>query len=172
MNTPGDLLLLICICAFTQSFAQSIPQNEQQYDSIYAKRILLEEIDGVYIPRDLADAFVELRRLSSAADIEKLKNAPEEVARHKLHFGLGRWMIFNWGFYDGSRLSHTLKSAGLEHPDDMARVILVCFHRHLNDLPLKFDEEVAYYKAIRDKERKERELEKEIISEEKRMKKE
>lgn len=166
------MLFLIGACSITHVFAQEIPKNEGQYDSLYAKRILLEEIDGVYIPHDLAEAFVELQRLSSPANIEKLKNASEDVARHKLHFGLGKWIILNWGFYEGSRLSHALKSAGLEHPDDMAKVILVCFHRHLNQKPLQFEEEVAFYRAFREKERLEREKQKTVIFEEKTVKKE
>ena len=53
----------------------------------------------------------------------------------------------------------------------MARVILVCFQRHLNGQPLKFEEEVAYYKAFREKERLERESKKEVIEEESHPKK-
>ena len=153
------------------ALGQEVPQNEAGFDSLYTRRIQLEEIDGVYIPRDLNDAFAELKRLSSPASLQKFQSATEDVARAKLHFGLGRWMIVNWGFYEGSRLSHYLKLAGLEHPDDMARVILVCFHRHLNQRELRFEEEVAFYQVQREKERLERENRKEVISEEKHMKK-
>lgn len=153
--------------------AQSIRGTEEaEFDSTYAARIKLEEINGVYIPKDLDDAFSELERLSSPEDLEKFRKASEDVARSKLFFGLGKWMIVNWGFYEGSRLSDYLRQAGLQHPDDMARVILVCFQRHLNGQPLKFEEEVAYYKAIRDKERLEREGKKEVIKEETHPKKE
>ncbi len=165
------IALIVLSFASVAAFTQEIPKNEAEYDSLYAKRILQEEIDGTYIPRDLNDAFAELKRLSSAADLQKLKAAPEDVARYRLHFGLGRWMIVNWGFYEGSRLSHYLKSAGLEQPDDMARVILVCFHRHLNQKDLKFEEEVVFYRGLREKERLEKESQKQVISEEKHIKK-
>ena len=152
--------------------AQSIRSTEEaEFDSTYAARIKMEEINDVYIPKDLDDAFSELERLSSPEDLEKFRNAPEDVARSKLFFGLGKWMIVNWGFYEGSRLSDYLRQAGLQHPDDMARVILVCFQRHLNGQPLKFEEEVAYYKAFREKERLERESKKEVIEEESHPKK-
>jgi hypothetical protein len=81
-------------------------------------------------------------------------------------------MIVNWGFYEGSRLSHFLKEAGLEHPDDMARALVVCFHRSLNGLDIRFDDEVAFYKAFRDEERAARVREQKVISEEKRIRKE
>ncbi len=145
---------------------------EAEYDSIYAERIQLEEINGVYIPRDLNDAFAELERLSSPESLKKFQTAPEDAVRTKFHLGLGQWIIVNWGFYEGSRLSDYLKKAGLQHPDDMARVILVCFYRHLNNKPLQFEEEVAFYQARREQERLERESKKKVILEETRVKKE
>jgi hypothetical protein len=155
----------------TALIAQVFPENEAQFDSMYDVRIKKTEIDGVYIPVDMDDAFAELKRLSSPADLEKLRQASEDVVRHKLHFGLGRWMIVNWGLYEGSRLSHSLKEAGLETPDDMARVLLVCFHRHLNGQPLRFEEEIVFYKSLRDKERAEREEARKVIFEETRIRK-
>ena len=165
------IAFLVSSLAF-QSQAQSRAQLEAEFDSAYAVRIKLEEINGVYIPRDLEDAFAELERLSSPEDLKKFQSAPEEAARTKFHLGLGQWIIINWGFYEGSRLSDYLRTAGLLHPEDMARVILVCFHRHLNHQPLLFEEEVAFYHAQREKERLERENKKEVIQEETHVKKE
>jgi hypothetical protein len=149
------ILLTTCLLplvAATQEFAQT----EAEMDSVYEERILMEEIDGVYIPTDYNDAFAELERLSSAADIEKYKSASEETVRDKLHFGLGRWMVHNWGFYMGSRLSHSLRELGLEHPDDMSKFLLVTWHRKLNEQPLKIEEQVEYYYQLREQERLER----------------
>ena len=150
---------------------ESIRSAEVQFDSAYAVRITMEEIDGVYIPENLGDAFAEIKRLTSPADMEKFRQLPEDVAREKLHFSLGRWMIHNWGFYEGSRMSHYLRERGLEHPDDMARVLLVSLHRHLNGVPLEVDTQIAGYRALRDAERAQREARKEVISEEKRVRK-
>ena len=151
--------------------AQVYPDAEREFDSLYAIRIELEEIDGVYIPEDIEDAFSELTRLSSGADLEKFRSAPEEVVRDKLHFGLGRWMIHNWGFYQGSRMSHYLKGLGLEHPDDMAKFLVVSYHRHLNEEPLGIEEQVAFYREFREQERLKREQQKEVIHSETRIKK-
>ncbi len=166
-----SLVLIIVLTSPCFVFGQTNPRAEREFDSLYAIRIELEEIDGVYIPENLDDAFAELSRLSSSADLEKFKSAPEDVVRDKLHFGLGRWMIHNWGFYDGSRMSHYLKELGLEHPDDMAKFMVVSYHRHLNDIPLGIEEQVAYYKEYREQERLKREQQKELIHSETRIKK-
>lgn len=140
-----------------------LADSEEQFDSLYALRISLAEINGVYIPVDLEDSFRELQRLSSAEDIEKFKSAPEEIVRDKLHFGLGRWIYVNWGFYLGSRFSHYLRSLGLEHPDDMTKFVIVSFHRHLNGEDLRIDEQVEYYKKQRERERQERLMRQEVL---------
>ena len=61
----------------------------------------------------------------------------EADASSKLHFSLGRWISHNWGFYEGSRLSHYIKTnLGITYPDDMSRFIIVTYHRNLNRKPL------------------------------------
>ncbi len=164
-------LLLTGLIFAAQLSAQVFADTEEKFDSLYAVRIQLEEIDGVYIPADLEDAIAELSRLSTPADLEKFKQAPEELVAEKLHFGLGRWTIYNWGFYEGSRLSHYLRQLGLEHPDDMAKFLIVSLHRSLNDRPLEIEEQVEFYKQKREAERKAREEGKEVIKDEKRIKK-
>ena len=83
-------------------------ETESEFDKAYAWRIRQENLDGVYIPKDLTEAFLELNRLTEKSSREKYRNAPEEEATHRLFFSLGRWIILNWGFYEGSRLSHSL----------------------------------------------------------------
>ena len=117
--------------AQTDTDPRRLPDSEEVLDSVYKQNIRLSKINGVYIPKDLNDAFVQLERLTPAESLLKFKSAPEEEVCRKLHFGIGRWMILNWNFYQGSRLSHYLKSKGLSHPDDMAQFILRTFHRHL-----------------------------------------
>jgi hypothetical protein len=112
------------------------PSTAEQMDSIYLKNILKSRINGVYIPKDIDDAFEEFIHLSPEASLEKFKLAPEEKVAQKLHFGIGRWMIVNWNFYEGSRLSHHLRNLGLLHPDDMADLLIVVFHRKLNEKDL------------------------------------
>jgi hypothetical protein len=109
-------------------------------DSLYEKNIKKTRINGVYVPKDIEDAYEEFIHLSPKASLDQFKNAHEESVAQKLHFGIGRWMIVNWNFYGGSRLEHLLKSKGLMHPDDMADFLIVTFHRKLNEREEKQEE--------------------------------
>ena len=111
-------------------------------------------INGVYIPKDIAEAYDEFIHLSPDESIAQFKLMDEVIAAKKLHFGIGRWMIVNWSFYEGSRLSHVLREAGLLHPDDMAGVLIRVFHRKLNGNPENLENLVSEYKAIRVEEQK------------------
>ena len=133
-----NLLFVFMTLAFV-TFGQTL----SEYEANYAARIKLEMINGVYIPYDLEDAFSELSRLSAPAGLAEFKSSPEDSIRRKLHFGLGRWILINWGLEEGSRISDYMKKHGVALPDDMVEVIIITWHRQLNGLPLKFNEEVA-----------------------------
>jgi hypothetical protein len=161
-------LVLVSLGIGTPVFAQT----PEEYQANYAKRITQEMINGVYIPVDLDDAFSELVRLSDPKGLAAFKEAPEDSIRRKLHFGLGRWMLINWGFEEGSRMSHYMKGRGVSHPDDMAEVIIVTWHRNLNKQPLKFEEEVAIIDKRKAAEKAKRDAQKQVIILEKKPHKE
>lgn len=137
------LLLSFLILLHTQGKAQFVPQTPEEYDSVYNINIRLSKINGVYIPRDLQDAHARIIELSPPESIEKFRMGEEVEVSRKLHFGLGRWMIVNWNFYEGSRFSHLLKSKGLLHPDDMAQFVLRTLHRNLNNKTLDKEKIIA-----------------------------
>lgn len=138
-----QFLFLALGLAFSLSLtAQRPPETAQEYDKNYRRRIQQEYIYGVYIPSDLGDAFNQLNQLTDRESVQKFRQADEEMAVRKLHFSLGRWIIHNWGFYEGSRLSHSLKQMGLYHPDDMARFVIRSYHRSLNKKPIGAKEQV------------------------------
>jgi hypothetical protein len=147
-------------------------QTEAEYKAEYAKRITMEMINGVYIPVDLDDAFSELDRLSDPKGIAEFKSSPEDSIRRKLHFGLGKWMLVNWGMEDGSRISHYLRQKGVTDPDDMVEFIIVMWHRHLNGEPLKLEEEITNIQKRMEEDQKKRDEKKEVISKETRPHKE
>lgn len=136
---------------------------KQEYESEYQSRISRTHINGRYIPKDIEDAMIELDRLIDDQSKQKLKSVPEEVAVRRIHFTFGRWMILNWGFYEGSRLSHYLRSKGVTYPDDMASALIAWYHRKLNGKPLLVDELAGSYAEKRKKEVQERLLKGEII---------
>ncbi len=152
-------LLLVSGYAFSQT--------EAEYIAEYNKRITMEMINGVYIPADLDDAFSELNRLSDPKGIAEFKNTPEDSIRRKLHFGLGKWMLVNWGMEDGSRISHYLKQKGITLPDDMVEYLIIMWHRNLNGKPLRSEEEIARIQKRMAEDQKKRDEDKKVISVEK-----
>ena len=129
------------------------PKSNKPED-VYHWRIGQEELDGVYIPADIAECFIELDKKVSTASKTKFKSADEMFVMQKLHYSLGRWIWYNWGFYEGSRLSVYMNKVGVHQPEDMADFIVVAYHRHLNEKPLNAKELVEFFQ-----ERKKRELE-------------
>ncbi|MEP6645667.1 MAG: DUF6794 domain-containing protein [Saprospiraceae bacterium] len=158
--------LIFCI-AFFGVIGATMAQTADSYEAEYARRIKLESINGVYIPTDLYDAFAEITRLSNAADLEKFKNAPDSVI-YKSHFGLKKWIQLNWGLDDGSRISDYLKQRGISVPDDMANILVLMFHRQLNNQPLNLEEETGKITRRMEQEKMKRDSMKVIISVEKR----
>lgn len=145
------------------------PNTEDAIEAEFNKRIKKEYLNRVYIPKDLADCFIQLNKLIDDESKQKFKVAPEEVVSRKLHFSLGRWMMVNWSFYQGSRLSAYLKDLGIHEPDDMARFIIISYHRNLNRKELKVKEQIAFYQDYRKKELDSKRAEGEVIHEEKRI---
>ncbi len=134
------LILVFAVVFITPSIGQSTSEQEQVAEQKYQERIRQEYLYGVYIPANLADAIDQLNRLIEPDSRKTFIAHSEEEAAYLLHFSFGRWMSYNWGFYQGSRLSHHLKEEfGLTFPDDQARFILVAYHRLLKQKPLELD---------------------------------
>ena len=166
------IIFLFFSISFTNAQSESaIPDYERDYLIKYEKNIRKSRIAGVYIPGSIDEVFQELDRLSSSGSIHKFKNADEEIIKSKLHFGLGRWMIYNWNFYEGSRISHLLKSMGISFPDDMAQFLIVSYHRYKNNKPLELEKRAKHYQELRLKEQLARKSEGKLIKEETRKRK-
>ena len=136
---------------------------QQRYEMEYQQRIKLQKIEGHYIPKDVDDAMAELDQIVDMVGKAKFKAQSEEIAVKQIHFSFGRWMIVNWGFYEGSRLSHYLRGMGVTYPDDMASVLMTCYHRHLNNRPLGLEDLAISYAEKRRKEVEARLLKGQII---------
>ncbi len=132
------------------------PNTYEEYLKQYEWRIKQAYLFDVYIPRDLYDAFRVLDEATTARSKQKLLSVDEDTAWRKLFFSLGRWMMVNWAFYEGSRFEHYLRQLGLGHPDDMVRFMIVTWHRHLSGKPLRVKELVAQLAEARKKEHLER----------------
>lgn len=149
LSSFSILLFILLLIAPQEIISQTY---DETFEAEYQKRIRKTRIADVYIPKDLEDAFIELKRLSHPDDIKKFAAAEEVEVCRKLHFGLGKWMMSNWQFYDGSRFSHYIKNLGVTFPDDMAQFVLRSFHRHLNDVDTNTTELAAEYSEKRKEE--------------------
>lgn len=94
----------------------------------YQKRLTLESINGVYIPANLRECFVELDKQLSEIDKKEMTAKPHRDDMIVYHHGLGTWMRNNWGLWGGSRLQKYFTDKGITHPDDMSGVILDYYH--------------------------------------------
>ena len=128
----------------------------EKYQIEYQKRIRQTHLNGRYIPNDVQDAMVQLDQLVDEEGKSRFRSQPEENAVRMIHFTFGRWMIVNWGFYEGSRLSHFLRKKGISYPDDMASTLMYCYHRWLNEKPLQLDALADHFAEKREKEYRER----------------
>lgn len=152
------------------SFAQiGPPNNKKEYEKMYNRRIRQSVINRVYIPKDMAEAFNELNKKIDEDSKVKFKTVSEEVAAKRLHFSLGRWLITNWSFYEGSRFSKYLRDIGITHPDDMAHFTMRTYHRHLNKKPLDVKPLIIEIKERRKKQAETKKSGGEVIHEEKRI---
>lgn len=142
-NTALSLLLIFTtILAFSQ---------ESDFEKQFQQRIKKDVINGVYIPQDLAECFQELNKKISEESKRKFKAMSEADAATKLHFSLGRWIWHNWSLYGGSRLSVYLNAVGVHHPEDMAKLIIISYHRYLNKKPLEVKSLAEEIDAARNK---------------------
>ncbi len=143
-----------------------VPETAEQYEKEYQRRVKKEYINDIYIPKDLTDAFQELKRLSDKEAITRFQRAEEDTVAKKLYFSLGRWIVVNWGFHGGSRLSHWLKTkVGVAHPEDQALFVIRTFHRSLNKKELDVK---TLVQELNEKRNKERIKNKKVIKTEKR----
>lgn len=131
-------------CVLLAGFAYAQPKSQKPED-VYHWRIKQEKLDNVYIPKDIAECFVELNNKISKDSKEKFLSVNEYVAMTKLHYSLGRWIWYNWGLYEGSRLSVYMNKVGIKQPEDMADFIVVAYHRYLRKEPINPEELVTFF---------------------------
>ncbi len=163
--------LTFCLL-FGNLSAQKPAGNLTEYEKAYERRIRQTELYGVYIPKDLTDAFIQLNRKIDKESQVKFAAIPEVEAERKLFFSLGRWIIHNWGFYGGSRLSEYMKNNfQVYHPEDMASFIIFAYHRNLNRNPLDIKQLVEYFAEKKAAEEAAEKARGEVIYEETRIRK-
>ncbi len=142
------------------------PDTRDEYEKQYQERIKKDRLYGIYIPRNLDDALAQLDKLTSPEAKKVFMSIPEDSVCRIMHNRLGQWMIVNWSFYEGSRLSHYLRSAGVTYPDDMADFLILAFHQHVHGKPVVIKDLAVYFREKRKTEWQKEVKEGQIIKEE------
>lgn len=146
------MFVFLCCCfTLTSTMAQNQKRVSLPKDSLYNANIKKSKLYGVYIPRDVDDAMAKLMELTTEEARKPMLKVGEDTIAKKLHFGLGRWMEYNWNFDEGSRFSHVLREKGLTYTEDMTRFMLITFHRYISGKPLDTDALIAKIVAERNK---------------------
>lgn len=101
------------------------------------------EVPEYYIPKDLDDCFVELKRLLKRKEVKEIKDMEEDDVS-MLHHQLGRYLRNRWGLWGESCLSKWFNDKKIKHPDDMSSIVLTSFWRHLNSKPIELDEQIKH----------------------------
>lgn len=109
---------------------QAVQRKEEQE---YLAKLDKDTLNGVYIPKDLKDCFIQLDKMlpqKSKTEIRNLKNKDETI---KYHHGLGMTLRNSWGLWGGSRLQKYFLERKVNHPDGMSSLILEYYFDWLND---------------------------------------
>lgn len=102
-------------------------------------------MEKTYIPTNLEEAFQWLDE--HVSDKEVFIKEDEITAVALCHHGLGRWLRNNWGLWkEDTPLAFYFISHGVKHADDMSGIILRSYWRFKNHQPIRFDEQVQFYK--------------------------
>lgn len=169
-NTNCFALLLFIFSSSLQAQQPTVKEEwpastEAEYERQYQERIKKDKLNGTYIPKNLEEAMLELDKRISVESRAKLINIPEDSVCNVMHNRLGQWIILNWGFYGGSRLSHYIRSAGITFPDDMADFLILAYHRRLNAKPIGIKELATEFKEKRKQEFDDRKKKGKVIQE-------
>jgi len=108
---------------------QEIQKQEEQE---YLAKLDKDTLNGVYIPKDLKDCFIQLDIMlpeKSKTEIKNLKSRKETI---KYHHGLGMRLRNSWGLWGGSRLQKYFLDRKVNHPDEMSALILEFYYDWLH----------------------------------------
>ena len=109
-------------------------------------RYAADSLDGIYVPKDLKDAYEQIDVSLPDSIKTRIKKMSEDDFISNSHFGSGLSIRNGWQLWRGSRLSKYFNDMGIYHPDDMSGIILTSYYRYLTGKEIELEKQVAYYK--------------------------
>lgn len=107
---------------------------ESREEEKYQKKLQSDSINGVYIPKNIKECFLQLDKLLKDSDIKQIKELKNKEGTLKFHHGLGTWIRNNWGLWGGSRLQLYILDREKTQPDGMSAKILEFYWEWLNGI--------------------------------------
>jgi hypothetical protein len=111
---------------------QEIQKKEEQEQEDLAKPDK-DTLNGVYIPNNLKDCFIQLDKMLSEKSKTEIKNLKTKKETIKYHLGLGMTLRNSWGLWGGSRLQKYFLDKKVNHPDDISALILEFYYDWLHN---------------------------------------
>lgn len=131
-------------------------RNDAIVDSLYQVRVQLDEIEGIYIPRDLYDTFKELDKLMDEDAKKAFMAFSDAEVDRRTHGTLGVWIEHKWSMAEGSRLSEYFRKMKVPHYDYMIGIIIQSYHRHLHGRDLDIKGQVMRFRKLWKKKQQEK----------------
>ncbi len=89
-------------------------------------------IEGVHVPKNLAEAYIELDHMLTAEEKEGIRSGDWTIPEFVLSYGLQ--LKEYWGLWrDSDMAKHMRKKHKIEHPDRMVTVILQSYREYLRN---------------------------------------
>ena len=98
----------------------------------YQKKLQKDTINGVYIPKNLEDCFIQLDKSLSDEDKQTIKQLVDKEETIQYHLNLGMCLRNSWGLWGGSRLQKYMLDKKIDHPDEMSAIIFEFYYDWLN----------------------------------------
>jgi hypothetical protein len=83
---------------------QETVKEKERRKQEFKRRLTLEKIDDIYIPKDLYECMTELDMILNFESKKQLKESKDSFEFNSHLGGLGMWIRNNWGINGGSRL--------------------------------------------------------------------
>lgn len=128
-----------------QSKKDRVKQREAEW-AIYKQNIEKDSLAGIYIPKDLKDAFCTLDQQLSHVLKDAIKNLNERAI---VHMTVGTSLRNDWGLWKGSRLKKYFLERGIFHPDEMSGIILRFYKNWLNHDPWPYEKWITEHLIIK-----------------------
>jgi hypothetical protein len=131
-------ILLFCLLAFGEAAsAQTAPAANAPKEG--------ERLNGIYIPKDLDDCLLQFSSSWSDSMKTDFRKTPEANVLRR-YYVIHEWIMDNWGLWKESRLAQYFHNFGMYHPEDMASMILISYHRQANEKELKLKDQIQHYR--------------------------